>query len=205
MSWSGSKFYPLRQKWYRIREHENGDKDLLESDHQWAIEKGLGDDYDHSFNHSFKRGGYWFVQENIEYQFLFVEAQERVAYGYPIQPFDAGEPLDELFAHVQLLEEWLVYLEERLNDCELAMLSCEQSILQRRAEIAAYRQRLDGNYGQEICHHQARIVQSIQKLREFQTEHESLVAQLLSQEGREWRSVYSRIPSRWCSKTLDDF
>jgi hypothetical protein len=42
MSWSNSKDFS--KKWYRIREYQNGDKEILEADHQWSIEKGLGDD-----------------------------------------------------------------------------------------------------------------------------------------------------------------
>jgi hypothetical protein len=40
MSWSHSKDFS--KKWYRIREYQNNDKEILEADHQWSIEKGSG-------------------------------------------------------------------------------------------------------------------------------------------------------------------
>lgn len=186
MSWSGSK--PFDEKWYRIRGKEGGQKEILEANHQWAIEKGQGDDFSHAFNHYFQLDGSWFAQRNIAYRYLFADISERRDCGYPIER-PAGHDLDELFAKLRPIEEWVVFLEERINDCELAIQYQLNSIEKLRASIKACRNARDGSGDQELRRCREGITECAQRIRRQQREHAELVARLRDEERMEWHGM----------------
>lgn len=117
MIWSGSKNDRITGKWYRIKTTPIGEHEIMMADGQWDLEKGhSGDTF---FTHYFQRQGSWLFQENIPYRFLLTEPQVRD--GYIIKPYGNGEELSQLYRRLEQTGDWLVYLEERINDCELGM------------------------------------------------------------------------------------
>lgn len=202
MAWSRSKDY--NQKWYRIKAYQNGDKDILEAKDQWSLEKGLGDDWDYYFDHFFRRDNHWFIQTKIHYKYLFVEPNERSFYGYDIRELGDSEYLDELFTHLQPIQEWMLFLEERVSDCEMAMEWQEAQIVKHQAQIKFLSNKPNENHHQEINHHQERIFQHIQKIREENLELDALLDQLLNEEGVKWQRTCSHITSRWCGQNVDN-
>lgn len=184
MSWSNSKNFS--KKWYRICEYQNGDKEILEADHQWSIEKGLGDDWDAHFNHYFKRIDHWYMQGEIKYIYLFVEPEERVLYGYKIQKIDSEEQLDKLFSELKPIEEWVLYIEERIYDCMMAIDYTESEVLEHQAKIQSYLNKSDGNHEQDIPKHEEWIAKQTQKIHTLKIEKENLIRKLFDEEGIEW-------------------
>lgn len=172
MRWSKSK--PLNKKWYRIRESDSGRKEIIESDQQWAVEKGLDADFRHSFNYYFSIDGEWKIQRNIPYRFLFPDSQALVAQGYPVEAF-TGLNADELHATLQKVQHWVVFLEERLNDCEMA-------IDYQLGNIKSLHEKKPDSYREKI-------IACAQKILGFRLEHQDLVNRLLTEEDIEWRGM----------------
>lgn len=183
MFWSNSKKFS--KKWYRIREYQNGDKDILEADHQWSIEKGLGDDWEANFNHYFKRNAHWYIQKKIKYQYLFIDPEERVLYGYAIEKLDNNN-IDALFAELKPIEEWVLYIEERIYDCIMAIDYAEAEVLTHQVKIQSYLNISDENYSQDIRKHEDWIIQQTQKIEQLKIEKENLIRKLFQEEGIEW-------------------
>ncbi|WP_271253748.1 hypothetical protein [Pseudanabaena sp. Chao 1811] len=183
MSWSNSKNFS--KKWYRIREYQNGDKEVLEADHQWSIEKGLGDDWDANFNHYFKKNDHWYIQRGIKYKYLFVAPEERVLYGYAIEQLD-NETIDVLFTELKPIEEWVLYIEERICDCIMAIDYAEAEVLAHQTKIQSYLNKPDGNYGQDIRKHEEWIMKQTQKIEQLKIEKEDFIRKLFKEEGIEW-------------------
>lgn len=184
MSWSGSK--RLNKKWYRIRENAGGQKEILEADGQWAIEKGQSDTTDDSFNHYFMIDGSWFAQKDVAHKYLFVDTNARLALGYEIERLNAEEGLDELFATLQPIQQWVVFLEERLNDCELAIQFQLGDVKALQKKIKLHRNAHAGDCEQEIRQYQEKITECVKKIQRLQIQHEELVAKLYNEEGIEW-------------------
>lgn len=184
MSWSNSK--KNSKKWYRIREYQSGDKEILEADHQWSIEKGLGDDWNANFNHYFKKNDHWYMQREIKYKYLFVDPEERVFDGYKIEQLDDEEQLDRLFAELKPIEEWVLYIEERIYDCIVAIDYAEAGLLEHQAKIQSYLNESDGNHEQNIRKHEEWITQETQRIHKLTTEKENWINKLLHEEGIEW-------------------
>ncbi len=172
MRWSKSR--PLDEKWYRTREIESGRKEIIESDQQWAIEKGLDADFKHSFNYYFSVDGGWRIQRNIPYRFLFPDSQALVAHGYPVEMLD-GLNADELHAKLQKVQHWVVFLEERLNDCEMA-------IDYQLGSIKSLREKKPDSYREKIT-------ACAQKILGLRQEHQELVSRLAVEEEIEWHGM----------------
>jgi hypothetical protein len=164
----------LNRKWYRIRESESGRKEIIESDEQWAIEKGLDADFKHSFNYYFSVDGGWRIQRNIPYRFLFPDSQTLVAQGYPVEAL-AGVNEDELHATLQKVQHWVVFLEERLADCEMA-------IDYQLGNIKSLHEKKPDSYREKIT-------ACAQKIAVFRREHQDLVSRLAVEEEIEWRGM----------------
>lgn len=184
MSWSKSKDFS--KKWYRIRECQNGDKEILESDRQWSIEKGLGDDWDTNFNHYFKKSDYWYIQREIKYEYLSVNPEERILYGYKIEQLDSEEQLDKLFAELKSIEEWSLYIEERILDCIMAIDYAESGVIKHQTKIQSYLNKSDGTHEQDIREHEEWISQETQKIHKLKIEKENWIDKLLKEDGIEW-------------------
>jgi hypothetical protein len=184
MKWSHSKQFC--QKWYRIREYQNGDRDILEAEEQWSIEKGLGDDREANFDRYFKRHGQWYSQRAIKYRYLFLETIDLVNYGYEIERLDCPEQLDELFGNLKPIEEWVTYIEERISDCMMAIRYKEASIDECRAKIKLCLHKFDLNSERDILIYKQRIARLNQESEELKIEREQLINKLLEEEGIEW-------------------
>jgi hypothetical protein len=187
MSWSGSK--PFREKWYRIREDENGQREILEANHQWAIEKGQGDYFNQSFNHYFMVDNNWLVRKDVAYQHLFADIDERLSREYKIERLVAKEELDRLFESLRPIQEWVVFLEERINDCELAIQYQLGNIERLQTEFKIRGGDREINYDQELRHHKEKIMECLQKIERLRVEHGELVAKLRNEERMEWHGM----------------
>ncbi|KAF0092718.1 MAG: hypothetical protein FD128_2859, partial [Hyphomonadaceae bacterium] len=121
MTWTGPKQDPHSKKWYRLRETPTGERELLESDDQWGVCQGLGDDYHATFSHYFKQKGIWQQQRDLPYAQLMVEPYLSAQLGFTIEKVPPSQDLDARFAALLPLNTWATYLHEQLNDCQMAI------------------------------------------------------------------------------------
>jgi hypothetical protein len=184
MTWSLSKKFG--QKWYRICEHQNGDQDILEADHKWSIEKGLGDDEKADFNHYCKRCNQWYSQLQIKYKYLFFEPEDIVPYGYKIQQLENGEQLDHLFTELMPIEGWVTFIEEQIYDCIMAIEYKKAGILEHQAKIKSSQSKSDLNCEQNIDFHREQIARLTQEVQKLKLEQEELINKLWDEEGIKW-------------------
>jgi hypothetical protein len=184
MPWSRSK--PFMEKWYRIRENEGGRKEILEADHQWAIEKGLGDNYKASFNHYFMVDNNWFAQKDVAYQYLFVDINVRFEHGYKVEPLTLKERFDELFEALHPIQGWVVYLEERINDCEMALEWQLGRIEVLQKQIATCANEYNNKNDQELRQYKEEITECARKIQQLKIEYTKFVVKLRNEEQMEW-------------------
>lgn len=187
MSWSGSK--PLDGKWYRIRDDEVGRKQMLEASHQWAIEMGLDDNFKETFNHYVKVDGDWLVKRNVAYRYLFADLNVNLERAHDFERPTQPETLDRLFETLRPIQEWVVYLEERLNDCELAIQYLLSDIAGLRSGLKSDRTQRDGDAVEKPRQTRTKIEQCVRELLPLQAEHEALVTRLFKEEGRRWHGM----------------
>lgn len=186
MRWSGSK--PYQGMWYRIREDGDGRRELLEARQQWDLEKGQGDDFSHTFNHYFKVDGFWYVQRDVAYRFLYAEIPTRLEHGYSSVPLPLNDEMDERFQKLRPIQEWVLYLEERINDCELAIQYELDTIRELQARLRGRREAGEAGPGQEQ-QDKARIAHCVEGLCRLKAEHAGMVAELDAEEGVVWHGM----------------